>query len=203
MQRITLDVECFSFISGLFARIADGAVGADGELLADTTPLLGVFAEVCCEQDVRSCFKGALPANSPNRLLELQQHYHRFLQAESGEKVHPLINLPDSLGALAAPRRPVDGDTAVSLVDTAIGVAEYNIGLGMDRLAALRMLIGLRHTGQWPSASAAQAAELLYRVLIEALYKHRHDHMRFVLVQGNPTRINELRRAVFERSFDG
>ena len=206
-DRLILSAPCYNFLEGLVTQIARGLRGHDGQTPEYLEAMKGTFAKACLRDDIPLAHSGSVPFKLPNRLLELQRAYVKWLDDErtqfTGAVLYPIVNLlPELEKSVKKSRklfRPATVKEKQTGLERAIATAEDNIGRTSDRIAALRFLDAVWGMHGWPNRGAEEA----YGTAYTALWKRRSDFyrdlMQLVLVQGDLGRIEQLRKDVYKQ----
>lgn len=230
-ERIIFSAPCFNFIEGMLRQISQGLRGYDGRIVENLEAMSGVFAKACLRDDLPLTVTMSGGFTVPNRLHEMQRAYLKWLAADreyagSGGKLYPVVELLPHVAEASTVSRPLKvkalEDDGMQVVVTknrkivtrpsharkkmkgltlAIALAEDNIDITSDRIAALRFLDSVWGRGEWPNPQA----EAEYRRAYDTLWANRSrflaDLMALVLMQGDAARVEALRQRIYTEKF--
>jgi hypothetical protein len=230
-ERITFSAPCFNFIDGMLRQISNGLRGYDGRIVENLEAMSGVFAKACLRDDLPLALTMSGGFTVPNRLLELQKAYLKWLTADreyagSGGKLYPVVELlplaaepstvsrplkarefeDDGLQVLVTKNRkvvtrPSNTRKKMKGLTLAIALAEDNIDITSDRIAALRFLDSVWGRGEWPNPQAGAEYRRAYDMLWANRSRFVADLMALVLMQGDASRVEALRQRIYTEKF--
>ncbi|KWU17899.1 hypothetical protein [Burkholderia cenocepacia] len=206
MKELLLDSQCFRFIAELIREVQCVLTDADGNILADLSPLHGIFAQRCLQEDVGLMFRGKPPGHAANRRGELELAYATMLAGElrngARRPVYPVVPLTDET---AIGLQPVAGrddpSDAKSPVATAVALARTTLQDIFDRIAVLDFLLYIGGRRGWESVDGAACASRARQILFSKATRQELTLLRLVLVTGDAVELDAVRKELARNVF--